>query len=498
MRTRSTTGAPKRPPSFGAILPVAAAWVILAWADAVHAERVQVQMQSDKHEVALGDSFMLSIQVDLEDADADAVELPDLDDFDILRRQVSRPMQFSFSFGNTKRTVRSSTHHSFLLQPRAVGRFTIRPVRVKVAGRTYASQPVTVVVRDAPAIHGAPDPQAGPGGQARPNPPASGDPAAAGDAAGSPPGTGTDLAQIDGKAFLRTVADKQEAFIGEQVTVTIYLYVRGRLHGAPMIETEATADGFWVHDLLPPSRTLQPHRQVVQGRPYDAYVIRRFALFPLRAGDLTLGPLTLNVEGGSVFDLFGGGMPTGLRRSSLPFTLRAKPLPPDPKVKGEAAVGRFRIEARWDRDQAATGDAVTLTARIAGEGDIRGAKLDLPPIQGLQVFPPQVRDEVESPGDLVSGTRTYQWLVVPQAPGDYALPDLGPPRVGMRALPPACPSCWPPAVRSTRSTRRPTRRPAMTRRPATQRTCASAPSGPRPLSDAGTCAGCKRAGSTMH
>ena len=145
------------------------------------------------------------------------------------------------------------------------------------------------------------------GGSSQPPPPSATDPAAQSDpqqgAGGSTP-AGADGARYDPEAFLRTVVDDPNPYVGDQITVTVYLYVRRPLRTAPQIVQEPTADGFWVHDLLPPSRNLEATHQVVGGQSFNVYVLRRFAAFPLRAGTLQIGAPQLAMETGSLFDFF--------------------------------------------------------------------------------------------------------------------------------------------------------------------------------------------------
>ena len=177
--------------------------------------------------------------------------MPELDGFEIISRQVQQPMQFSFSFGN-RATVQSSTIYSFVLQPARVGALVIKPVRAELDGvvKTSRAIPITVSAGSVPVQGADPNAAAQPGTD---------DSQAAPAAAGA-----SDNTQVDPVAFLRTVADKSEPYEGEQVTVTIYLYVRERLQSTPNVVTEPTLDGLWVQDLLPP-RGLPPGRQVVNG-----------------------------------------------------------------------------------------------------------------------------------------------------------------------------------------------------------------------------------------
>jgi hypothetical protein len=155
------------------------------------------------------------------------------------------------------------------------------------------------------------------------------------------------------------------------------------------------------------------------------YVLRRFAVFPLRSGELTIGSMALTLTREAVFDLFDPTRgPAALERKSVPVLVRVKPLPAENKPTGPIAVGSFEIKSALDRAQVATGDAVTMTATIRGTGHLGAIKLPDPNVKSLQVLQPEVHELTESPKDRVLATRTFAWLVVPKAPGSYQLPAL--------------------------------------------------------------------------
>jgi hypothetical protein len=166
--------------------------------------------------------------------------------------------------------------------------------------------------------------------------------------------------------------------------------------------------------------------QTVNGTPFRVYMLKRFAAFPLRAGDLSLGPLRVTFETGSVFDVFGGGRgPSQITRESPPVVVHARALPAPEDSNSTAIVGRFSIEASLDRSEIATGDAATLRAVVRGSGNIRDVQLTLPGIDGLEALAPHIEDAIASPGDLVGGTRTLEWLLVAKKPGTFDLGRLG-------------------------------------------------------------------------
>jgi len=405
-----------------AMLAVALVGTALFAAGPARAQSATVRMTANRTSLTVGETLTLEIRAEATGGRVESVEQPNLTGFDVVSRQLATPMSFQFGFGGRTQVVQSSTIQTLTLLARRPGRYELRPARAVVGGRTFESNRLSLVVVPAgqkpppgPLQGGfAPDPADEPPAGAEP--PA--DPLA-------PPTGRLDGAQFDAEAFIRTVVDKREPWVGEQVTVTIYLYVRSGIRSAPTASREPTAEGFWVHDLLPPQRSLEATEQNVDGTPFRVYVMRRFAAFPLRAGELTIGALTLDVPTGTVFDLFGATPQRALRRDGVPVAIRARPLPDAGRPTDEARVGRFTVESSLDRTQVATGDAVTLTARVRGTGNLRDVRIPTPAIDGLSLLEPQIKDEIEAPGDLVGGTRTFEWLVVPRRPGSYTLPPLG-------------------------------------------------------------------------
>jgi hypothetical protein len=409
--------------------------LVLPHAHAQQDPQVRVEMSADRSQLGVNENVTVRVYVQTHGAGQPEIEVPEFEGFQIIQRAVQRPMQFSFGFGNAQPTVTSTTQYTFVLAPMGPGTFKIPPVKVSLGQKVFESKSLALTVtgqagQAAPPGQqpdDVPQPQAGQrqqvplsGGtvqQPQPQP-------AQGNETPAPQASG-DVAVFDNEAFLRTVVDKVEPYEGEQVTATIYLYTRHNLQQVPAVQTEASTDGFWVQDLLSPTRSLEPTRQVIKGRGYWVYVLRRFAAFPLKSGELTIGSMALNLTRDGLFDLFDPMRgPAALERKSVPVLVRVKPQPQENKPSGSVAVGNFEIKTALDRPQVATGDAVTLTATIRGVGHLGTLKLPDPNLKNLQVLQPEVHDLTESPKDRVSSTRTFAWLIVPKAPGSYQLPAL--------------------------------------------------------------------------
>jgi hypothetical protein len=372
----------------------------LHWTATASAEpEVTVTLDAMPAEARVGETIRLEVRVRARGGRIQNLELRDLEKYpelEIVSHQTVRPMQFSFGFGKGVQ-MESSLANIYILRAAVPGSYEFKPAVAKVDGKTYRSAPLTLVVH--PGAGGA---KGGPDSATAPN--ATVDSELSG-------------ARYDECAFLRTVVEPNEVYIGQQVNVTVYLYTRVRLSPQSVIPTKPSMDGFWVHD--DPITSLQARAVSVMGANYRTYVIQRSAAFPQRSGELTIGPpeVTFDVGGASLFDA-----PQRVQRAGVPVTVNVKPLPqPGP---ANAVVGRYAIQAWLDRTEANTGDAVTLRIDATGVGNVQDLRIDLPPIVGVRTLQPAIRDQRRTQQGKLSGTRSWEWILIAEAPGEHTVPPL--------------------------------------------------------------------------
>src|SRR5262249_48925415 len=150
------------------------------------------------------------------------------------------------------------------------------------------------------------------------------------------------------------------------------------------------------------------------------------SLTPPRAGTLTVGPATMNlnlVTRSRSRDPFFGffaetQQPVELRSDSA--TLVVLPLPDaDRPPDFGGAVGRYEMETKAAPLALGVGDPVTVTTTIRGNGDLASmappsiAATDTPP-----VYP------VQPPGQPAPGERTFEQVVIPLRAGTVAPPEM--------------------------------------------------------------------------
>ncbi|MFC1484084.1 BatD family protein [Candidatus Neomarinimicrobiota bacterium] len=337
-----------------------------------------------------GQSFTLEVRS--EDGEIKSIGLDGLADFRIISGPAtSRSVQI------INGVVSSSTSYTWTLIPTKSGQLTIPPIKVQIDGRIVSTQSVAMEV-----IPGA----------------------------RSGLSNGNEMEPI----FLRVDVDPREAYRGEQITVTWTLYTQMNISGWE-ITSLPNLTGFWTEELFAPNR-LQLREKVVQGRRYYTAVVRRMAIFPTQSGDLEIDPLILKIgvqtrnrrQYDPFFDDFSLINPGRVEHrvlASPPIQIKAIPTPWENRPPDYAGlVGRYSLSGSLDQEEVNQDDAVVLALKIGGEGNFK--TLDAPAIKfprGLEVFEPKLTNE-PALGDIVGGTRTIEYVIIPRAAGRFTIPRI--------------------------------------------------------------------------
>jgi hypothetical protein len=371
----------------------------------------------DRAAAAPGEPFVYEVTLTLGGDDPfDGFRPPEFKGLQVLSaaRFPNRAMSVQMGGGATRVENRLSWRFELALPAGVKGPVTIGPAHVRVGGRTLASNTVSVRVGVAGTAPAPAARQRGGGGALFPG-------------ALFPPGMADDessegaVTSTPGAAFIRAVADKPRVFVGEQVTVTWYLYLTEPQNNFQPI-TQPRTDGFWSEDLpsTNPQGRLAFTDKIEGGRRYQVAVLAAKALFPLEAGKLAVTAMEAEV---SQVDFFG--RPVHPRRlKAEPLTIEAVPLPREGQPAGfdPGNVGQFTCEVATDRAAVAVGDAVTLTLTVKGSGNVRNVRLPaLPALAGWKSYEPKTSVAVE-PGTPVTGTKTVEWLIRPERGGRTIIP----------------------------------------------------------------------------
>jgi hypothetical protein len=108
---------------------------------------------------------------------------------------------------------------------------------------------------------------------------------------------------------------------------------------------------------------------------------------------------------------------------SNPLRISVSALPAGRPEPFSGVVGRLSLTASLDRDSVGANDAVTLTVRASGEGNLRAVpapELGLP--SDFEIFPPETSESVQPFGSGLSGEKTFEYVLIPRAPGRREIP----------------------------------------------------------------------------
>ena len=343
--------------------------------------------------VGVGASFVLNVEVSgTQQVERDPT-LPELSSF---ARYLGSSSQSSVQVVNGRTTVSVTLEHRY--QAVAEGTHTIPSFEVEVQGETFTTEPIRLTV--------------------------------SADAAARP----TEGAVGPDDLFITAEPSKRVVYEGEPLILEYRIWTRVDVSRFGMT-TVPEPEGFWVEDVTPPGQPPVEER-TRNGVGYVTAVIRRVALVPTGAGRRTVEPIGVEAQvrvrsGRDPFeDFFGRSSLFGTRTVPTtvladPVTVDVRPLPAGVPAPYSGMVGSLELSATLDRDSVAINDAVTLTIRASGEGNVRAfpePELDLP--TDFEVFPPEVSDEVRVEGGGLAGTRTFEYVLIPRAPGSREIPPV--------------------------------------------------------------------------
>ncbi|MEI7894454.1 MAG: BatD family protein, partial [Myxococcales bacterium] len=219
-------------------------------------------------------------------------------------------------------------------------------------------------------------------------------------------------------AFLHAMLDKAQAVVGEQVTFTVLIYVDGTTVELTDVH-EASASDFVRKSLLEDETNTKPLGfGSVGGRPWSVRLVRKWALFPLKAGELTVGPMALTLaKPRSTHDP---------RRTSetLKVFVTEPPMAGRPPGYGVGDVGKLEISAEVAPKDIEEGGAVAVTAKLTGTGNLPSVLVP-PSRAGVDWLEPQVTSKLRAlPDGRYGGERNFAFVVRVNKPGDMDLGEL--------------------------------------------------------------------------
>ena len=314
----------------------------------------------------------------------------------------------STQFINGKVTQQTTNSYTFYLQALEAGTFVIAPAAYTVRNKTYYSDSIRIEVIQS--------------GTAQQN-------AQPGSNTGA--GTGTRPETGSGELYVDLTLNRREVYLGEHITATVKIYTRVDLSGINEIKYPSFT-GFLKSDIETPPLT-QLKQENLNGTIYGTGVLQNFLLYPQVTGEITIDPVQISVlvrqksaETDPFFGDFFSNFQTVQRAVISPVVkVRVKPLPGTKPAGFSGVVGKIDMKSTLSRDSVNVNDAINFKVTISGNGNLKLAeapRLTLSP--DIEVYDPKVSDNLKNTLAGTSGSRTFDYILIPRHYGDFKIPSI--------------------------------------------------------------------------
>ena len=362
--------------------------------------------------VEVGNRFRVQFTVNTQNVSN--FQAPDFSGFEVVYGP-STSTQSSYQIINGHTSQSSSITYSYVLLANRQGTYKVASASIQADGKTVKSNPVNIKVLPS-----------GQGGSQRSSSQSSG-----GSAYDRQTTSRTSSGNISNdQLFMTATASRTKVHEQEAILLTYKLYT--------LVEVQSldgklpNLDGFQVQQ-MPQSSNLQVDIESYNGRDYRTVVWCQYVLFPQKAGELVIPSVNFDATVlqrrpiRSVEDFFnGGGGYVELRKkiSTPKLTIHVSPLPAKPD-NFSGAVGEFSISSSCSPQEVVANDAVTVRLSVKGVGNmklINAPKVDFP--KDFEVYDPKVNDKFSLTKNGLSGTKEFEYIVVPRHGGEYKIPSI--------------------------------------------------------------------------
>lgn len=368
----------------------------------VKAEEVSFKASATPEVVVMKERVNLVYSVN---ADAKDLRAPEFEDFDILMGPTPA-FNHSQVYDNGNWTTSTSYTYTYVLLPKKEGTFNIPPASIKVKGRNYVSNALTIKVLPA-------------------------DKESVGDNNSGSEASSTQATTIDKESlFVRMIVSKKNVYEQEGFLVTFKLYslFDCGLNGVKFPEFE----GFLAQEIDLPNKqwTLENYN----GRNYRTVVLKQTVLYPQRSGNITIGSGRFDAEVRiqtqkkvrSIFDdFFDSFQNVSKELTTAPVTINVKPLPSGKPASFSGAVGNFSMTSSINSTNVKTNEAVTIKVKISGNGNVKLIKnpaVEFP--NDFEIYEPKADVETQNTENGVIGSKMIEYMAIPRFAGDFTIPPI--------------------------------------------------------------------------
>jgi hypothetical protein len=358
-----------------------------------YSQDIKFTASTSHNTVKTGDRFQIEFTVNTTISN---FKPPKLSNFRVLSGP-NQSTNMSWVNGKTTHTI----SYSYVLMATKEGEFTIGPAKGIANGKAYATNSLKITVGKGVKVQQNPHQ-----GNSNTN----------------------KQANVSDDLYIKSSVNKTKVHQGEQIIATYQLYTRVNISGNELVKN-ADLNGFWSQEIdLGQSQWKQ---EIIGGYRWNVAAIRKIVLFPQRSGNLEIDPLEMKFivqrrahgRGHSVFDQFFGKVENiEYNLKSKPIKIKVLPYPTPSPVGFNGTVGKFDMKMDVSANEIKANEAVNIKIKIKGTGNINlieSPKIDFP--QDFETYDPKVNDKISTTVSGVSGSREFDYLVIPRHAGKFLI-----------------------------------------------------------------------------
>lgn len=326
---------------------------------------------------------------------------------------------------------------TYFLRPLSAGKLVIPGATAVVDGKQLRSNSITLTITNGPPKHANPSPSNPFLGLAAPE---------------EAPEVNEEYvlrkgesaaAKIKDNLFVRLDVNKTTCYAGEPIVAVYRLF--SRLKSESRVTKRPSLSQFSVYDMVQPEANA-PTVEKVNGKMYNAHIVRKVQLYPLQDGSFDLEPVEidntvsfLRLENGNnkvsmqqLMDDYMNGITDGkleeqkITLASKPVTITVKPLPAAGKpISFDGAVGKFTIMATVPQIDISANETVELNVLLKGEGNL--PLINAPQVSwpaGIEGFEPIVKEDIDKTVSPISGSKMFQYSFSVKQTGSITIPPV--------------------------------------------------------------------------
>jgi hypothetical protein len=364
--------------------------------------------------VGVGQRFEVKYSINRQ---ASNVKLGDYSNFNYINGP-STSSNSSIQVINGSFSQTSTYSYSYVFEAKAVGKFNLPVLSATVDGKTYTSQAISIEVQKDPVQsnnsrrnRGFYDPweefdnALGGGQQSQQSQP-------------QPIGN-EDL-------FVKTFISKTDLYKGEPLIATIKVFCAVDLYSFEDVVLPQF-NSFYAQEIETPN-TVNFTQEIYNNKSYNTAVLKKYILYPRVSGELTIESCRLDclirqrTGGGGFWNPFGSYQSVKKSIYSPEIKINVKNLPSTNISSFNGAVGDYKIKLEKSADTVNVNDAVNLRLILTGTGNfnmVEPPKIPWP--DEFEVYDPVVGDNTSITNSGISGSKTWEYTIVPRYPGMYKM-----------------------------------------------------------------------------